>query len=1046
MNQALVGFSRETIKRPLLDLGFEYPVASQVIKNEDNAIFSRSFSKFEKQPTYKVRYEQGQVPGFDESHEGKYIVEQQLVETKKESQFKWASEDSLEEVKNNFQSWQVNKVFYDIVTNFPDVVIGSLQWFHDPPKNEKGIAQPVNACSHEEYLEWKENPEDGPVFGCACYNYRVVTQFGQEENIKARSQAVSISVTISDNIWGIQATNIPENFRAYFEVDGEEIELDGSKQIVYSNTLYLERHCDSQETLNINFLGKEYNKSLEFREQESVGWEHYDEPPSEPENIVPPNGDYSDITFSQGRVVISKEGISNNELVVREESETEVESQNLETFSINNSFSLKEDDNIIPTVKVNNLPDLINLGGEKGNIVTVGEEGRPNSLAKEELLDEIEKIKNGITIRGAKESEEENSLYENINQISFDSSTGLLVEELNDGFLEISLGSHFKTITTDKGEDVIAHGEDTLSLQGGDRLIFTGDDSSNIITLDIDVSDLESSVSNLNSTVSNINTDLSNLQTNVTKLNNSLSDLSQVALTGSFDDLSNVPDFSIGSFIYLVDVSPIDSDETVNLKTYFDGIDIVESFETSTENVELKILFDGGEKYRGNYTANGQDFTIYNQLGGGRGNKVRSFEAKAKITLGQTGMLTIEGNKGKKEIPYSFIEPANITTLRFDENSYPGSQTELKKGDLIDLFIKTDKEFNEVIVPAGSSNALKETSQTVTSTTSLTISLEAKDMGNQPQDFNGFLKVKTAESSSLSDIESTSNTVTLNNQHPEIQFNSTTYPSGQSALKDSEVANLDYSISNFDSKEVIVSDFYLTNDQNGVLSLQLNFNGRNTGYDISSNNITLKATKSSNGASSESSSTINIAHNAPSLINNPSPKLRTDKNGKISNINLNFDQSINSLSINTFPEGTFQEFTGNSTDWSLKAELFNSNQHSSNPFQFSIDSTNLAGITTTYTGNYYIQGFYTEQFQIDTNNTLVLDLGINIVNPENLVISSNSPPVNFYLVDSFRDSNDSHKQFKYIAETSVEFNGDIKSFLTGNNPPGSLTVEIEELI
>lgn len=1072
MNQPLVGFSRETIKKPLLDLGFQYPIATQVINNENNVIYSRSFSKFEKQPIYKVRYEQGRLPSFNEPHEGKFIVSQQLIETKKESQIKWGFENGQGEIKDNFQSWQVNKVFYDIVTNYPDVVIGSLNWFYDPSldDDDNSLIQPVSGCSE----------------------YRITTQFGQEENEREKSQATLVSITIDDNIWGIQATNIPTNFRAYFDIDGDEIELDGSKQIVYSNTLYLERPCESEETLTINFLGEEYNKALEFREQESVGWEHYNEPPLDPENIIPPNGDYNDISFSQERVVITKEGISNNELVATEE-ETETPSLSI----LNNNASINND-RVIPIVNTNKIPDPINLGGKTGDIITVGEQGKPLPIEKENLLKDIEQIKNNITIKGSKKFEEQDSLYEDINKISFDSSSGLLVEELDDGFIEISLGSHFKTITTDDGEDVIAEGQDILSLQGGERLSFTGNNSSNIITLNIDVSDLESGISNLNTTVSGVNENLSKLETDVSDINTSISkinedlfkdisyndlidkpniskvgksglyedlentpnlsniafsgkytdlinkpDLSSVALSGSFEDLSDIPEFNQGSFIYLVDVSPIDSKETVNLNTKFDGIDIVESFETSTEDVEIKIRFEGGEQYRGNYTANSQDFTTYNHLGG------RLFEATAQIslvTLNQNGILTIEGNNGIKEIPYFFIEPAKITSLSFNENSYPNTQSELKEGDLIDVVIEADKEFNEVIVPSSINSALKETSKTVSPTSSLTISLEVKDMGNLPQEFIGSLKVKTAESSSLSDIKSTSNTVTLNNLYPEIQVKSITYPSGQSALKESEIVNLEYSISNFDFKEVIVNDFNITNDQNSILSLKLNSNGRNTGYNISSNNITLKATKSSNGATSKSNSTVNIAHSAPSLTNSPSPKLRTDSDGNINTINLSFDQSISSLSINSFPEGTFKEFTGNNTDWSLKAELYNSNQHSSNSYEFSIESTNLAGITTTHTGNYYIQGFYSEQFQINTNNTLVLDTGINIVNPENLVISSNSPPVNFYLVDSFTNSNDSHKQFKYIAETSVEFNGDIKSFLTGNSPPGSLTVEIEELI
>ena len=208
--------------------------------------------------------------------------------------------------------------------------------------------------------------------------------------------------------------------------------------------------------------------------------------------------------------------------------------------------------------------------------------------------------------------------------LRFDGDSGFFLEDgENENEVNIRLGSHFKTIKVDNEENIIASGEDTLEVTSGKGIAFSTYPSENRINISLD------------------------------------------------EDGSDL--LKKKSSIFVIDVQPVNDNDTVTKSVVKDSIDIVESFESTTNNILLTIEFDGGDEYRGIYTANGVNFDSYQRL------SARYFQASVQLTLNQNdNQIRIEGNNASTSITYTLFNPPQVTNFEFKSNSYPSGQTELK--------------------------------------------------------------------------------------------------------------------------------------------------------------------------------------------------------------------------------------------------------------------------------------------------------------------------------------------------------------------------------
>ncbi len=319
-----------------------------------------------------------------------------------------------------------------------------------------------------------------------------------------------------------------------------------------------------------------------------------------------------------------------------------------------------------------------------------------------------------------------------------------------------------------------------------------------------------------------------------------------------------------------------------------------------------------------------------------------------------------------------------ISTLEFT-GGYPGSQTELKAVDTFNINVQTDLNFVEVEVE--DSGACDAMSFVVGSTTNYTFAANIADRGTSTQALPARVRVKRA-SGTWSDWVYTNagagtvdgtDLVNLNNLYPSVEAMSQvsiTYPVTQEAIKDSETVTVHSTCSDFDtiayssptSELTIPATTTYVENKSGV--------ARNSGgYNITTVNYQITATRVANNAVTTESLVVYIAHDSVQIqMTEPAARLRTGGNDGTSaqdhTITMTANQWLVSTPTIAAPPaggGTWQGagFAGGPTVWTRALQCHDNDTVGAYSYG-SLVATNLANrVTTAYTGdsNYTIGGF-----------------------------------------------------------------------------------------
>ena len=201
------------------------------------------------------------------------------------------------------------------------------------------------------------------------------------------------------------------------------------------------------------------------------------------------------------------------------------------------------------------------------------------------------------------------------------------------------------------------------------------------------------------------------------------------------------------------------------------------------------------------------------------------------------------------DIPLILEEPPVILDAYLIQD-YPGTQTELKAGDVVTMYVEADKEFDKVRMVGGLSNGLLVyTARGTTAQFQFTVTNTNTTLTELAQ------TITVADVATSAPFETT-NKMFHNNLYPSITFNNITYPIGQQALKDSESATVSFTLLNYDS--------YSVTDPLNQLSINDSVVTRiGGGYNLTNNNYVIQATRNSNGAVSTKGTTVFIAHDSP---------------------------------------------------------------------------------------------------------------------------------------------------------------------------------------
>ena len=278
-------------------------------------------------------------------------------------------------------------------------------------------------------------------------------------------------------------------------------------------------------------------------------------------------------------------------------------------------------------------------------------------------------------------------------------------------------------------------------------------------------------------------------------------------------------------------------------------------------------------------------------------------------------------------------------------------------------------------------------------------------LGNSSRDGEQAVTFKARNNfGTISDTATTTGAAEINNGTiPVISINSITYPASQQAIKSSESTSISNNVTNFDSITYSSPNSQLSISNTSTYEQNKNADYLAGDYNVEGdggvNNLKISATKSSNGATTESFKIVNIANSPLTLsINNLAASLSSSPNGVSDQFYMSSSQlmlsnptlSTNSNQIN--PSSLNQNSSGtgkNSNSYTITV----SDLDTKGTFSWQASAVNLAGIETTSIAvnpTYKLEGFSSRTIEASPNSIGqgLASIGTSVSNPNNLSLEN----------------------------------------------------------
>lgn len=398
--------------------------------------------------------------------------------------------------------------------------------------------------------------------------------------------------------------------------------------------------------------------------------------------------------------------------------------------------------------------------------------------------------------------------------------------------------------------------------------------------------------------------------------------------------------------------------------------------------------------------------------------------------------------------------PVSSVTL----GAYPGSQTAVKQGDTMTLtgVVRNDAESIRIL-NFGASGEEK------------TLSLGAEDSaGAGFRTFNGSFTVSNRSGSlpvrvvatnilgTDGDIFTSVDNADLDQTFPTFGTFSASYPASQEAIKGNETVNVDIPISNADDFSYsVASGLSIDSPTAYSLTKAVTRVDETIQYSVGSNNITVTATRTSNGAVTVRSFAVSVANAAPTaqIVIVGGSTLRSSPGGENYQVEIRSDQELigqpNDLQVvaNTGTlSGTWSRV--NDSRYRTTLTVFDADTKGTHSFS-SMVITGLAGVqgsTITSGANYTIAGI--------TQRDLVVPALQQEVAIGTFVTDINNVVVSYKGADVLELRNDTTQYAKGFTITDGSGNYDPNGshvFITdatfaGSNTSGTLVLEFEETV
>lgn len=342
-----------------------------------------------------------------------------------------------------------------------------------------------------------------------------------------------------------------------------------------------------------------------------------------------------------------------------------------------------------------------------------------------------------------------------------------------------------------------------------------------------------------------------------------------------YEQLAKLKSGGGGGSVFITDITPQNLADNVGTKVFNPNDITLVSCTATTSAVIVKVLaITGYSRFRPLVTVNGSNVPMLD------GSGPTLFEGTVMINVPAGGRILAEHNDGATWITtVKTDDPPIIQTARFT-SAYPGAQTELKAGDKMSVTFTADSpvvgyeidNFGAFVASSGSF---------ATGTTANISNLTIADRGNTTTTVGFKIRVKKQSGawsdwflSTVAGNVDLTNTVKLNNIKPTITFSTVAYPAGQKALKGTEAATVNHTVTNYDA--VTYTSTELTVSAPTVFEAAKVVNRLSGNYNIATNNLTVTATRAANGTSTTGSTVVAIANTAPTFsISVPQVRLQS---------------------------------------------------------------------------------------------------------------------------------------------------------------------------
>lgn len=490
-----------------------------------------------------------------------------------------------------------------------------------------------------------------------------------------------------------------------------------------------------------------------------------------------------------------------------------------------------------------------------------------------------------------------------------------------------------------------------------------------------------------------------------------------------------------GGLLYITDIVPSSVSDNVGNKVFSEDGNVLLSCSTTSLDVVAHVLaMSGPSAFRPSIEALGNIVPLAPE--GSTGFWVGS----VAVTLEGPGFLRVDHGDGSYwQTEISLDIAPTIISAQF-EGSYPGTQTELKENDSFSYSVVADQPF--VFLEIENYGAYKAAVIDIAEAGSYNNSALIANRGNVPQNLPFRVRVKSA-SGSYSPWFTSTNTVTLNNAKPVISIGSTAYPSGQQALKNDETATINVSITGFDSAEYISSELEVTLP----LSYEQHKLVKRVGgtYNVSSNNLTVRARKDSNNSESVANLLVKIANVAPVVsVATSATRLRSGIVAQNYTVNLSSNQHLLSAPSLSAPTGTLiGSWSGSGSLWQRTISIDDSDSKGTFTWQ-NVIAIGLSGLQAVDPNSSYVIGGFTRRtitipawpFRSQSIGTFVSD--VSKLRCSNL---SKGPSGSFNF--AYQATTEEAANKFTVIDGNVWYNCD--GLNASSNTTGSMLVEIEEL-